>query len=133
MDVVRVAPSHVKNRGDKGRLALAQGMSRTFDSFSLGRTAFESSFREMLFFHANKERRCGGVGLLGDTTMTSLTTDMLADFEGPAIADPRRRGREAPFLRWSSLKDYAASGRTPPIDLPAWDPDTDAETEFGLV
>ncbi|MCQ8185115.1 hypothetical protein [Parvularcula maris] len=60
--------------------------------------------------------------------MTHLTEDMTADLAGRFQRAYSRGSSAAPFERLSSLRAYAAAGRTPIVDLPAWDPDEEAFT-----
>lgn len=53
--------------------------------------------------------------------MTHLTEDMLADLsETVPFAQARK---EHSFERMNSLRAYAAAGKMPLVDGPAWDPD----------
>jgi hypothetical protein len=67
------------------------------------------------------------MGISVEETMTHLTEDMTADLAG-RFQRAYVRGAAAPFERLTSLRAYAAAGRTPIVDLPAWDPDEEAFT-----
>ncbi|NNU15013.1 hypothetical protein HK107_01575 [Parvularcula sp. ZS-1/3] len=54
--------------------------------------------------------------------MTHLTEEMLADFSG-VHAQAQTHRREPQFEIAHSLRSFAAAGRTPIVDAPAWDPD----------
>jgi hypothetical protein len=60
--------------------------------------------------------------------MTHLTEDMQSDLAGRFQRAYVRGAADTPFERLSSLRAYAAAGRTPIVDLPAWDPDDEMYT-----
>jgi hypothetical protein len=60
--------------------------------------------------------------------MTYSTDDARSGLEGRFQRAYDRAPSAPAFVLLSSLKAYAAAGRVPPVDLPAWDPDEELQT-----